>query len=354
MVKFLRVSKLALLLGSCLYLLGCQNSDIPPVPEPPKVETSASEPVDLTQMCENIQHNMQQIDNTRTTFALEQINQDLKVCLPLLPLNEQLNLLTLSTQMYQRFLHVERSAAEQAAFDQHAFDLAQHPTIQQSHFESFALRDQYLLKHKGQAYLELYDAGEAQLVYRRSPQYLAIIFAPYMPDAEQIFIERMAKDNMQHSLRDGGLTLDATDLAERALFWEDYLQRYPKSHFIRDARYLAEVYAMLLFKGTINNPVSQDYVDESSIQPAVLFEIKKLAKLPKSPLAQQARKFLAFIHMSSEQRLTEIAVQPTAREQREYGDYALVHAQLNQYLNLKNISIYAKRDCFSDAICISR
>ncbi|BFM34280.1 hypothetical protein PT23B2_02160 [Acinetobacter towneri] len=305
-------------------------------------------------MCENIQHNMQQIDNTRTTFALEQINQDLKVCLPLLPLNEQLNLLNLSTQMYQRFLHVERSAAEQAAFDQHAFDMAQHPTIQQSHFENFALRDQYLLKHKGQAYLELYDAGEAQLVYRRSPQYLAIIFAPYMPDAEQIFIERMANDNMQHSLRDGGLTLDAADLTERALFWEDYVQRYPKSHFIRDARYLAEVYALLLFKGTVNSPVSQDYVDEYSIQPAVLFEIKKLAKLQKSPLAQQARRFLAFLHMSSEQRLTEIAAQPTAREQREYGDDALVHAQLHQYLNLKNISIHAKRDCFSDAVCITR
>lgn len=148
MVKFLRASKLALLLGSCLYLLACQNSDTPPVAEPPKVQASASEPVDLTQMCENIQHNMQQIDNTRTTFALEQINQDLKVCLPLLPLNEQLNLLNLSTQMYQRFLHVERSAAEQAAFDQHAFDMAQHPTIQQSHFENFALRDQYLLKRR--------------------------------------------------------------------------------------------------------------------------------------------------------------------------------------------------------------
>ena len=61
MVKFLRASKLALLLGSCLYLLACQNSDTPPVAEPPKVQASASEPVDLTQMCENIQHNMQQI-----------------------------------------------------------------------------------------------------------------------------------------------------------------------------------------------------------------------------------------------------------------------------------------------------
>ncbi len=129
------------------------------------------------------------------------------------------------------------------------------------------MRDQYLLKHKGQAYLELYDAGEAQLVYRRSPQYLAIIFAPYMPDAEQIFIERMANDNMQHSLRDGGLTLDAADLTERALFWEDYVQRYPKKSLYTGCTLShAEVYALLLFKGTVNSRVSQDYVDEYSIQ----------------------------------------------------------------------------------------
>ena len=41
---------------------------------------------------ETIFSQVRKIDNTRTTFALEQINQDLKVCLPLLPLNEQLNL----------------------------------------------------------------------------------------------------------------------------------------------------------------------------------------------------------------------------------------------------------------------
>ena len=31
----------------------------------------------------------------------------------------------------------------------------------------------------------------------------------------------------------------------------------------------------------------------------------------------------------------KIAAQPTAREQREYGDDALVHAQLHQYLKFK-------------------
>ncbi len=52
-------------------------------------------------------------------------------------------------------------------------------------------------------------------------------------------------------------------------------------------------------------------------------KLKNWLSWQKSPLAQQARKFLAFLHMSSEQRLTEIAAQPTAREQREYGDDAL-------------------------------
>ena len=42
-------------------------------------------------MCKNIEKNMSQINDQRTTFALEQVNQDLKVCLPLMELAEQKN-----------------------------------------------------------------------------------------------------------------------------------------------------------------------------------------------------------------------------------------------------------------------
>ncbi|MCG4650865.1 hypothetical protein L0P02_12915, partial [Bifidobacterium longum] len=69
--------------------------------------------------------------------------------------------------------------------------------IQQAHFEQLNLRDQYLLKHKGQAYIDVFESDTGQLKYRRSPEYLAKIFAPYMPEAEQVFIENLAAQNIQ-------------------------------------------------------------------------------------------------------------------------------------------------------------
>lgn len=172
---------------------------------------------------------MSQINEQRTTFALEQINQDLKVCLPLMELAEQKHLMQRSTEMYQRFLHVERTEFQQRAFEQYALDMAQHPTIQQSHFEQLTTRDQYLLKHKGQAYVELLDQGNGTLQYRRSPEYLARIFAPYLPVAEKVFIENLAEQNMEPVLVEKRLQLEAANIAARALFWEDYLQTYPKA-----------------------------------------------------------------------------------------------------------------------------
>ena len=45
-------------------------------------------------------------------------------------------------------------------------------------YRKFSPRDQYLLKHQGKVYYELYDGGEGMFSYRRQPQYLAQIFAP--------------------------------------------------------------------------------------------------------------------------------------------------------------------------------
>ncbi len=152
--------------------------------------------------------------------------------------------------MYRNFLQVERTAQQQMAFEQFAFDMAQHPTIQQSHFEQLTARDQYLLKHKGQAYVELFDAGEGQLRYRRSPEYLAQIFAPYMEEAEQVFIEKLAEQNAQPALASNKrLAIEPQEIATRAIFWEDYLKQYPESPYKKDAQQLLYQYSQLLFTG---------------------------------------------------------------------------------------------------------
>lgn len=119
----------------CILLLGCQKPEPQPIPEQVQKQSQQDEPVDLSLLCKNIENEILNINSERTTFALEQINQDLKLCLPLSTFDEQKHFLTLSNQMYQNFLTVNRTPPQQAAFEAYAFDLAQHPTVQQNHFE---------------------------------------------------------------------------------------------------------------------------------------------------------------------------------------------------------------------------
>ena len=337
MSNFLNLPVKFSLLFLCCSLLGaCQQQAEPqPVQEFSDQQTVQKEAVDLSLLCQKLAQNMQEIDDQRTTFALEQINQDLKVCLPLLEPPEQQKLLQLSNQMYKNFLHVERTAQQQMAFEQYAFDMARHPTIQQNHYEQLTLRDQYLLKHKGQAYVELFDTGAGQLRYRRSPEYLAKIFAPYMDDAERIFIENLAAQNEQPVVLQNTLTLDPQNIATRALFWEDYLQQYPESLYKQDAQQLLYQYSRFLFVGTADSPVSGDYSDRLSLQASSLEEIEKLAKLNKSQLANQARQLLNLLDQNS-------ATGNRSTEQ-----------QILNAIGVHNSSPSYKKDCFSDAVCLA-
>lgn len=337
---FLRL-KLGALAGCILLASGCQQQPEPqPVKEQLEHQQEQHETVDLTLMCQKIKKNMADINDQRTTFALEQINQDLKVCLPLLTLAQQKELLQLSTEMYHKFLKVERTPAQQLAFESYAFDMAQHPTIHQSHFEQLTLRDQYLLKHQGQAYVELSDAGSSQLKYRRSPEYLARIFAPYMPEAEKVFIENLANQNIETAVINHTLQIEPFEITRRALFWEDYVQKYPQSSYIRDAKNLLAQYQQYLFIGTSKSPVSDSYTDRYSVQVSSWEEIEKLAGAGHSSLTQQAKKFLNFYSMSEEQRAKSI---PSSH-------HLTPEQQLSRYLNLQQPASH--KDCLSDAVCM--
>ncbi|OAL79868.1 hypothetical protein AY606_04250 [Acinetobacter sp. SFB] len=335
-----------------MLLLGCQKPEPQPMPEQVQKQSRQDETVDLSLLCKNIEKNMAEINAERTTFALEQINQDLKLCLPLSTFAEQQHLLVLSNQMYSNFLAVDRTPSQQMAFEEHAFDLSQHPTIQQNHFEQLNLRDQYLLKHKGQAYIELFDAGKGLVNYRRSPEYLAKIFAPYMPRAEQVFIENLASQNMMPVFVENTLMIEPHEIVTRALFWEEYLNQYPKSSYRKDAEYLLQIYTLFLFKGMNDSPVSDTYLDQYAIQASSMDEIEKLAQVKNSYLALQATKFLQFLQLSKPQRLKEIPLQLSPKEQQSLSENQLTLKQLDQYLALQNLSLSKTRDCFSDAVCL--
>jgi hypothetical protein len=340
----------SILVASCLALLlllmlACQQPKQPQVEIEP-AETSVKKNTatqDFSLMCQNIEKQMAEIDDQRTTFALEQINQNLKVCLPLLEHKQQKNLMRHANAMYSRFLKVERTPAQQRAFEQYALEMAQHPTIQQSHFVELTARDQYLLKHKGQAYVEVVEQGEQQLTYRRSPEYLARIFAPYLPAAERAFIETLSQQNLEPVFTQQRLMIEPAEIAARILDWEDYLKRFPQSPYQKDAEYLLQQYNYFLFHGMNSAPISQDYRDRYAVDHSHLETIIGLSKGNEGGITSKAQRFLEFLDMNEEQRRQVLDSEYQNRSAWE---------QIAHYSGIQMPAQDYKKDCFRDAICL--
>ena len=335
----------------CSLQSGCQKPSSDVIVEKKEQSNVTEKPVpDLNLICENLKKEMLQMTGQRTTFALEQVNQDIRMCLPLMASAEQKSMMKLADQMYQQFLHIQRTPEQQQAFNQYAFDQSQYPTIQQSHFEQLHPRDQYLLRHKGQAYIELSDETQSESNYRRSPQYLAKVFAPYFPEAEKVFMQELGSENQQPLISNQNITITPDEIVRRALFWENYINKYPDSEYHKDARYLSQVYSTILFIGLPRAPVSTNFEGSLDIQIIALNEIEKLATQKNSRLADQARQFLKFIELGEEQRSKLMKIQPSSSAMNKNE---LAKFQLMNYLNLKSFdpNRMPKRDCFSDAVC---
>ncbi len=324
-----------------ITLGGCQPSEKPVLPDAPPTDSHSKVRIDLNALCENLSHEMQQVDHQRTILALQEINQDLKVCLPLMTTQQQLELLELSQQMYEKFLKVERTPAQQHAFEQYVNGAGTHPTLQQQQFAQMTVRDQYLVKHQGQAYVELITLNDGYVGYRRSPQYLARIFAPYLPEAEQSFIQALASQNSQPLFNQHSLELEPLTVAERALFWENYLTSYPHSRYKNDAQYLYRAYSQLLFTGTQHHYVSDNYYGIESINPQSLAAIQYIRQQSSAKLAHQATQFLNFIQRDFSMSHNSL------QEEHQAVVTALQHE-----LGLVPVNLNRDKNCFLDAVCI--
>ena len=325
----------------------------PKLDQQPQVNSNKhADNTDLATLCHNLQSDMQNMNAQRTTLALKQINQQIQICLPHLQAIEQKQLMQLSDQMYQQFLHVSRDKQQQQAFEYYVTNQVQYPTIAQQNFEKLHSRDQYLIQHQSQAYIEVINLGENQVFYRRNPLYLSKIFAPYLPEAEQQFINELAQQNLQPIWSSHHLTLSAAEIARRALYWQDYLLKYKKSSYFNDALYLSHYYTTLLFEGSQDSPVSIKFDDLEDVQADTLEQIQKLARNDQGKLGRQAQAFLRFIEMSPEQKQQSSMLvnrnSPSNNSVSSKNSQAETLLQLEHYLGLQHPK---PRNCFIDAIC---
>lgn len=336
-----------------LLIAGCHQPPSEPHQEESQPHVSQKTVISL---CSLLNQQMQNISNTSSIQDLQYVNQQLEQCLPQLPLSQRQELLYASTSMYQRFLATDRSTEQQRAFDQYAMN---DNTYSTSYLSELSPRDRYLLQHQGDtAYYEVYDSGDTGIMYRRQPKYLLHIFAPYLPKAEQIFIENLAAQNEFPILSSNGFNASWSEISKRALFWQNYVSRYPDSTLIDDAQRLKFKYAQFLFHGVSSAPVSSNYLGEENIYPEALEEIKYLAARDSSSLGQQAKKFLHFIQLPLKQRDENIPVELSPSEQRSpQSETIKAIRQLDHYMGLYDPlaldSTHINRDCLSDAICIT-
>ncbi|PNW18197.1 hypothetical protein C1642_05750, partial [Acinetobacter sp. AKBS16] len=152
--------------------------------------------------CLQIMVAMHTINQNSKIEDLNQINEKLKTCVPSLKNEEQLKLIEASTAMYQRFLKQDYTDKTARAFEAFGYavleqkqDLKKVIQSQKKLFAQLSPRDQYLLQHEGQAYIDLLYQGEGMFTYRRQPNYLVDVFSKALPADQKEFLSRMAKDN---------------------------------------------------------------------------------------------------------------------------------------------------------------
>lgn len=323
----------------CMTLSACQQKN------------QATEQPDITQ--EKVQHILttvdcfsdtkailSQIDQKSSIQQLAVTNSTLKKCIKNLNHTQIYQLLESTNLMYQRFLTTSSGGESMQGLNAYGYalfypdnakDLGQGDaaTIK----KNLPQRDQYLMDQVGKQYIQFLDVGEGYFELKQHPQYTVDMFAAYLPQAEAVFIQRMAKDNADILYSDAAITISGQALAERALFWENYIKQYPQSRYIKDAELLLNEYQYLIFIGSENSPSFSFSKHHFTIQPETQQALHWLSRQPDTPLVLSAQFF------------AEALAEPATTLSDEQQAYDFV----KQYMNLKPRN--DRRDCHQYALC---
>ncbi|MDP9805254.1 TolA-binding protein [Acinetobacter calcoaceticus] len=347
---------------SALILSGCNKTSQQDQAVSKEQKSTEQKPVSKqNNSCIEINAAIQKINQNSKIEDLNQINEKLKTCVPSLKNDEQLKLINASTTMYQRFLKQDYTDKTARAFESFGYAVLEQKQrdpkkviqSQKKLFDQLSPRDQYLLQHNGEAYIDLLYQGEGMFTYRRQPNYLVDVFSKALTADQKEFLTRMAKDNQDIFYNDGALAVSWKELTERALFWEKFIQKYPKSHFISDAKLLFNEYRYFIFFGLDNTPVSDEYAPNTWFDKDALQQIHFLSTQSQSSLAKPAQQFLKFIATPVEERNKQFKIDLTEKNGDKKSNYQITHEQLEQLLkfdSLWNTEVY--RDCHIDAVCI--
>ena len=134
------------------------------------------------------------------------------------------------------------------------------------------------------ANLEFWGVGEGYTELRTEPNFYYNVFKKYVTKDYSDFLLLEAKDNSVLYSADAGIGITFEEISERVLYWENYLNKYPKSKLFEKAREDYINYCTNYLFGMDNTPTFEYSTNE--IYPENQLEFDRfISKNPKSKLA---------------------------------------------------------------------
>ena len=328
------------------------QSSVDKSPEPAAANNSAVD----AKTCLALSDAMKKVDNTSKIEAIYTIQKLLKSCLPTASNAEVLSLLENYQAMYERFLW-EETDLNSVEFDQDFFDvmnaLEQGEKADEEKLKNLSPRLRYLIGLiQNGADVRVYNLGEGYYAFNHDLKAMADIFIPYLRQDQKAFIQQMAIENQDIFLSDAAITTSFEELVERAVFWEDYITRYPKGYAVKDAKMILDSYRYYLFFGSDNTGWTDDAIREF-LEPEYKQTMVALSKRPNSILAKDAESFLDFLVLSDSERQEQYPAPSTDEDGDELDDRGMLYYQLNKAMQIPFVWEVdsSNRNCSNGLIC---
>ncbi|WP_201615490.1 hypothetical protein [Psychrobacter urativorans] len=302
-------------------------------------------------VCTKLSNAMKDIDDKSKIEDIHAIQRQLNACLPIADNVEILQWLKEYQALYGRFLGSTDYMDNEGFYD--AVDtMEQGKRLSVKQLKALSPRRRYLIELvQSNADVSVLDVGEGMFMFHHDLKAMAGLFIPYLPNDQAKFIQRMAIDNQDIFWNDAAVAVSFNEVVARAVFWENYIQRYPKGYFSQDAKYLLDLYRYVLFFGSDNTQWTDDAIHEF-LEPEYKRMIMQLTKRPNSILAQDAQKFLKFAVLSDSERQKKYPVPSKDDNGYKIDDWAIPRYQLTEALPIPSPWENNDRNCLRSVICV--
>ena len=312
---------------------------------------TVSKPTVAAKTCLELSKSMQKVDETSKIDAIYNIQKVLETCLPTANNAEVLRLLADYQAMYGRFLTLNHNMEDDNFYT--VMSMADEgKKVPAPLLKTLNPRLKYLigLVEDGADVRVIY-LGEGYYAFTHDLQAMADIFTPYLRQDQKAFIDRLAMDNQDILWNDGGIAISFAELMQRAVFWEDYIARYPRGYAYQDAKQLSQTYRYLLFFGSNNTQWTDDTIHEF-IAPEYRPLMLKLARRPNSVLARDAQTLLDFMALSDSQRQERYPTPDLNENGDEIDEWAIPRYQLAKALLIESPWQADNKNCFAGIVCV--